>query len=214
MCCTCSCPPPICSTGITSAELRHRRSRRRSRMSPPLPGNPGVVVSAGLTLGVERYRYPKDLPKVAAKGGAVLQGTGPARRSARVPSRRSSSPTSARTRIKYGNQGILLNSDGLKNGCSGRSTDRRATPHRSECRDDTRSTGTLIKFGIFAVVMAMLTAFLFFIFGQMRTGSTNGLFCGLHRCVAARKRATPCGSRASGWAPSRRCRCSRTARCW
>jgi phospholipid/cholesterol/gamma-HCH transport system substrate-binding protein len=38
----------------------------------------------------------------------------------------------------------------------------------------TRSTGTLIKFTIFGVVMAMLTAFLFFIFGQVRTGSTNG----------------------------------------
>jgi phospholipid/cholesterol/gamma-HCH transport system substrate-binding protein len=38
----------------------------------------------------------------------------------------------------------------------------------------TRATGTLIKFGIFAIVMAVLTAFLFFIFGQVRTGSTNG----------------------------------------
>ena len=37
-----------------------------------------------------------------------------------------------------------------------------------------RATGTLIKFGIFALVMAVLTAFLFFIFGQVRTGSTNG----------------------------------------
>ncbi len=33
---------------------------------------------------------------------------------------------------------------------------------------------TLVKFGIFAIVMAVLTAFLFFIFGQYRTGSTNG----------------------------------------
>jgi phospholipid/cholesterol/gamma-HCH transport system substrate-binding protein len=32
---------------------------------------------------------------------------------------------------------------------------------------------TLIKFGIFVVVMAMLTSFLFFIFGQYRTGSTT-----------------------------------------
>jgi phospholipid/cholesterol/gamma-HCH transport system substrate-binding protein len=32
---------------------------------------------------------------------------------------------------------------------------------------------TLIKFGVFAVVMTVLTAFLFFIFGQYRTGSTN-----------------------------------------
>ena len=38
----------------------------------------------------------------------------------------------------------------------------------------TRSTGTLIKFTIFGVVMAMLTAFLFLIFGQVRTGATNG----------------------------------------
>jgi phospholipid/cholesterol/gamma-HCH transport system substrate-binding protein len=37
-----------------------------------------------------------------------------------------------------------------------------------------RATATLIKFGIFAIVMAMLTAFLFFIFGQVRTGATNG----------------------------------------
>jgi phospholipid/cholesterol/gamma-HCH transport system substrate-binding protein len=38
----------------------------------------------------------------------------------------------------------------------------------------TRATGTLIKFTIFGLVMAMLTAFLFFIFGQVRTGATNG----------------------------------------
>jgi phospholipid/cholesterol/gamma-HCH transport system substrate-binding protein len=33
---------------------------------------------------------------------------------------------------------------------------------------------TLIKLSVFAVVMAMLTIFLFLIFGQFRTGSTNG----------------------------------------
>jgi phospholipid/cholesterol/gamma-HCH transport system substrate-binding protein len=38
----------------------------------------------------------------------------------------------------------------------------------------TRSTGTLIKFTIFGVVMAMLTAFLFLVFGETRTGATNG----------------------------------------
>ena len=32
----------------------------------------------------------------------------------------------------------------------------------------------IIKFGIFATVMALLTVFLFFTFGQYRTGSTNG----------------------------------------
>jgi phospholipid/cholesterol/gamma-HCH transport system substrate-binding protein len=38
----------------------------------------------------------------------------------------------------------------------------------------TRATGTLIKFAAFALVMVILTAFLFLIFSQMRTGSTNG----------------------------------------
>ena len=38
----------------------------------------------------------------------------------------------------------------------------------------TRGPATLIKFGIFAVIMALVTAFLFFIFGQYRTGSSNG----------------------------------------
>ena len=36
-----------------------------------------------------------------------------------------------------------------------------------------RSTGTLIKFSIFGVIMAMLTAFLFVVFNETRTGATN-----------------------------------------
>jgi phospholipid/cholesterol/gamma-HCH transport system substrate-binding protein len=38
----------------------------------------------------------------------------------------------------------------------------------------TRSTGTLVKFGAFAAVMVFLTASLFFIFGEVRTGATKG----------------------------------------
>jgi phospholipid/cholesterol/gamma-HCH transport system substrate-binding protein len=38
----------------------------------------------------------------------------------------------------------------------------------------TRGPAVFIKFGIFAVIMALLTVFLFFTFGQYRTGSTNG----------------------------------------
>ena len=38
----------------------------------------------------------------------------------------------------------------------------------------TGSRGMLIKFSIFAVIMAILTAFLFIAFGQVRSGSTNG----------------------------------------
>jgi phospholipid/cholesterol/gamma-HCH transport system substrate-binding protein len=37
-----------------------------------------------------------------------------------------------------------------------------------------RSRTTIVKFGAFAIVMALLTASLFFIFGQYRTGSTTG----------------------------------------
>ena len=38
----------------------------------------------------------------------------------------------------------------------------------------TGTRGVLLKFGIFGVIMIVLTAFLFLIFGQYRTGSTNG----------------------------------------
>ena len=38
----------------------------------------------------------------------------------------------------------------------------------------TGSRSTIVKFGIFAVVMVLLTVFLFFTFAQVRTGSTNG----------------------------------------
>ncbi|MFV1365018.1 MCE family protein [Mycolicibacterium elephantis] len=37
----------------------------------------------------------------------------------------------------------------------------------------TRSTSTLIKFGVFAIVMAVLTAFLFVVFSESRTGATE-----------------------------------------
>src|SRR4051794_25781292 len=38
----------------------------------------------------------------------------------------------------------------------------------------TGSRVTIVKFGIFATIMSLLTVFLFFTFGQYRTGSTNG----------------------------------------
>lgn len=74
---------------------------------------PGVKVAATFTLGVDRYRYPDDLPKVAATGGPhckdqmlplVPNGKFPPFLVADV----GANPW------KLGNQGILLNSDGLK----------------------------------------------------------------------------------------------------
>ena len=80
--------------------------------SPPLP-LPGVVVSSSLNLGIERYRYPKDLPKVAAKGRPYCQELGlpvvpPEWNPPSVIGDSGANPW------QYGNRGILLNSDGLK----------------------------------------------------------------------------------------------------
>jgi virulence factor Mce-like protein len=82
--------------------------------SPPLPGNnSAVVVSAGLTLGTERYRYPNDLPKVAAKGRPYCKELGlpnvpPEFRVPAIVADVGANP------YQYGNQGILLNSAALK----------------------------------------------------------------------------------------------------
>ncbi len=78
--------------------------------APPLP-LPGVVVSVSFTLGTERYRYPQDLPKVAATGGPQCQLLPQVPMEAHPPfvvMDVGANPT------QYGNQGILLNSDALK----------------------------------------------------------------------------------------------------
>ncbi|KUI08461.1 MCE-family protein [Mycolicibacterium acapulense] len=76
----------------------------------------GVLVNAGLTLGVERYRYPRDLPKVAAKSGGrdYCQELGlPELPPEFVPPALVGDVGS--NPAQYGNAGILLNSEGLKN---------------------------------------------------------------------------------------------------
>ncbi len=80
------------------------------------PQYSAIIVSAGLTLGVERYRYPKDLPKVAAKSGGAnyCEALGlpdlPANFTPPfIAGDVGSNPA------QYGNQGILLNSEALKN---------------------------------------------------------------------------------------------------
>jgi ABC-type transporter Mla subunit MlaD len=74
---------------------------------------PGVVISTSFTAGVERYRYPGDLPRIGATGGPHCADMG-------LPdlpvlfqppflvSDVGSNPW------KYGNQGLLLNAEGLK----------------------------------------------------------------------------------------------------
>ncbi len=78
--------------------------------SPPLPV-PGAIVDAGLVWGTERYRYPTSLPKVAAKGGPQctdLPRVAYQQRAPYVVADTGANPW------QYGNQGILLNSDALK----------------------------------------------------------------------------------------------------
>ncbi len=79
---------------------------------PPEP-DPGVYVYGGLMLGVERYRYPANLPKVAAKGDSHCSDL----LLPKVPFE--GRPPYLVTDVganpwQYGNQGILANSDALK----------------------------------------------------------------------------------------------------
>jgi phospholipid/cholesterol/gamma-HCH transport system substrate-binding protein len=79
-------------------------------MGPP-SAFPGQQTSDGFVLGVERYRYPKDLPKVAATGGPQcmdLPNVPYGKRPPFVVTDNGSNPW------QYGNQGWLLNSDALK----------------------------------------------------------------------------------------------------
>nr|WP_041782699.1 MCE family protein [Mycolicibacterium chubuense] len=81
--------------------------------SPPSPV-PGVVASLGFSFGMERYRYPTNLPKVAATGGPHCADIGLPNmpfqyRPKFVVGDIGADPT------RYGNhKGIILNSDGLK----------------------------------------------------------------------------------------------------
>jgi virulence factor Mce-like protein len=70
----------------------------------------GIQVSVNFALGHDRYRYPSDLPKVAASGGPQCEV---------LPVRYQEKPPYVVTDtgvnpFKRGNQGWVLNSDGLK----------------------------------------------------------------------------------------------------
>lgn len=81
--------------------------------SAPPPPVPGVIASLGFGLGIERYRYPSNLPKVAAKGDAPCEAIG-------LPDL----PFQGRPKFavadvganpwQFGNPGIVPNSDWLK----------------------------------------------------------------------------------------------------
>ncbi|HUO37724.1 MAG TPA: MCE family protein [Mycobacterium sp.] len=79
-----------------------------SALTLPLPG---IVLESSFTLGMDRYRYPTDLPKVAATGGPQCTDLPRVPFEARAPYVVADIGTDPG---RYGNQGILLNSDALK----------------------------------------------------------------------------------------------------
>lgn len=81
--------------------------------SPPFDV-PGIIITASFTLAKERYRYPDHLPKVAAKSDrsyCTELGLPDVPPEYRVPALIADTGANP---YEYGNQGILLNSDGLK----------------------------------------------------------------------------------------------------
>ncbi|RAV05984.1 MCE-family protein [Mycolicibacterium sp. GF69] len=78
--------------------------------APPSPV-PGVLLLDSFVLGSERYRYPGNLPKVAATGGPQCGGLPDIGYETRAPYVVTDIDAN---RAQYGNQGILLNSDALK----------------------------------------------------------------------------------------------------
>ncbi len=80
--------------------------------SPPQPV-PGVLVNVSFVLGVERYKYPANLPKVAATGGPHCEDVGLPEVAFNEHAPFVVADIGANP-WQYGNQGILLNSAGLK----------------------------------------------------------------------------------------------------
>lgn len=79
-------------------------------LQPPTPV-PGLEVLGGITLGSEHYRFPKNLPKVAARGGPQCDHELPVAYNTFPPFDVADIGANP---WQYGQQGILLNSDGLK----------------------------------------------------------------------------------------------------
>ena len=78
--------------------------------APPLP-DPGITTIVQFALGAERYRYPVNLPKVAATGGPQCQALPVVPFDAAPPfvvADIGANPW------QYGNQQVLINSDALK----------------------------------------------------------------------------------------------------
>jgi phospholipid/cholesterol/gamma-HCH transport system substrate-binding protein len=77
----------------------------------PLNKDPGITLLTGFEFGAERYRYPGDLPRVAAKGGPQCTDLPHIPFEGHAPSIVADTGTNP---FKYGNQFLLWNDDLIK----------------------------------------------------------------------------------------------------
>ncbi|BBZ12194.1 MCE family protein [Mycobacterium branderi] len=78
--------------------------------NPPFK-DPGITLLIGFEFGAERYRYPGDLPRVAAKGGPQCTDLPEMPFEGKAPSIVADTGSNP---FKYGNQFLLWNSDLIK----------------------------------------------------------------------------------------------------
>lgn len=81
------------------------------QQTPRLTDVPGLEFATNFLMGAERYRYPGDLPKVAAKGGPICGALPDLPDNYFPPYIVADVGTNP---FKYGNQGIVLNVDSWK----------------------------------------------------------------------------------------------------
>ncbi|WP_255497916.1 MCE family protein [Mycolicibacterium sp. BK607] len=93
---------PVLTCGLKAVAQYDRDS--------PVGYQSGNPASVNFTLGRERYRYPDDLPKVGATGGPHCEFL-PVPHGDTAPFLVADVGANP---FKYGNQGVVLNSDGLK----------------------------------------------------------------------------------------------------
>ena len=152
-----------------------------------------------LGFGAERYRYPVNLPKVAATGGPQCQAL------ADVPFDKAPKFVIADVGAnpqEYGNQQLMLQLRCAQ--AVAVRTDRRAAAQRLPdwTTRMTGSRGMIIKFGAFALMMTMLT-----VSCSSSSASTEPVRRPSIRrssaMFATERRADRCGSPVSGWARSK-----------
>lgn len=159
---------------------------------PPL-SEPSINISASLTWGGERYRYPTNLPKVAATGGPKCMGLPTLPFNTNPPQFITDIGANP---VGYGNPQLLINSDLLKQLLYGPIAGPPATPHRWGCPDEnTRHTDQVRHLrGCDGDADRLPVLHL----RPVPHGCDERLFGGVHRRVAAQAGAVGAGRRDPG----------------